>query len=252
MGFSTNRTYPEYWAMNNFTVYSDGGYDEITGNPYLKPAKSYQTNLVWILKNKYHFVAGFNYVDDYFIQTPYQRSDRLAKTFRYVNFNYQQQAFMQAVIPHRFGSWLDARLTLTGVWMHEKCNDFYDIPFDRAILFGMAQMSNVITLSTKPDLSLTVDGMLRSRAHQAIYDLPGSGNIDIGFRWQFWKKQAVLHVFCNDLLETSSINPRIDFKGQYMNMHFGCYRELGVSLTVKFGGYKAKKNDAINMLRFRK
>ena len=252
MGFSTNRTYPEYWAMNNFTVYSNGGYDEITGNPYLKPAKSYQTNLVWILKNKYHFVAGFNYVDDYFIQTPYQRSDRLAKTFKYVNLHYQQQAFMQAVIPHRFGSWLDARLTLTGVWMHEKCNDFYDIPFDRAILFGMAQMSNVITLSTKPDLSLTVDGMLRSRAHQAIYDLPGSGNIDIGLRWQFWKKQAVLHVFCNDLLETSSINPRIDFKGQYVNMHFGCYRELGVSLTVKFGGYKAKKNDAINMLRFRK
>ena len=35
-------------------------------------------------------------------------------------------------------------------------------------------------------------------------------------------------------------------------MHFGCYRELGVSLTVKCGGYKAKKNDDINTLRFRK
>ena len=252
ISLSTDRTYPEYWAMNNFTVYSNGGYDEITGNPYLKPAKSYQTNLVWVLKNKYHFMAGFNYVDDYFVQTPYQRSDRLAKTFKYVNLNYQQQAFMQVIIPHRFGSWLDSRLTLTGVWMHEKCDEFYDIPFDRAIVFGVAQMSNVVTLSTKPDLSLTVDGMVRSRAHQAIYDLPGSGNLDFGLRWQFWKKQAILHIFCNDLFETSSINPRIDFKGQYMNMDFSCYRELGISLTVKFGGYKTKKNDDINTSRFRK
>ena len=37
-----------------------------------------------------------------------------------------------------------------------------------------------------------------------------------------------------------------------MNMDFSCYRELGVSLTVKFGGYKTKKNDDINTSRFRK
>jgi hypothetical protein len=99
---------------------------------------------------------------------------------------------------------------------------------------------------------MTIDGMIRSKAHQAIYDLPGSGKLDLGLRWQFWKKQAVLHVFCNDLFETSSINPRIDYKGQYMNMDFSCYREVGVSLTVKFGGYKAKKSDNVNTSRFRK
>ena len=252
LSFSTDRTYPEYWTMNNFTVYSNGGYDEITGNPYLKPAKSYQTNIVWVLKNKYHFVAGFNYVDDYFIQTPYQRPNRLVTTFKYVNLNYQHQAFLQAVIPHKFGSWLDSRLTLTGLWMHEKCDDFYDLPFNRAILYGMAQVSNVITLNTKSNLSLTVDGMIRSKAHQAIYDLPGSGNLDIGLRWQFWKKQAILHIFCNDLFKTSSVNPRINFKGQYMKMNFSCYREFGVSLTVKFGGYKAKNSEVINTSRFRK
>ena len=53
----------------------------------------------------------------------------------------------------------------------------------------MAQVSNVITLNTKSNLSLTVDGMIRSKAHQAIYDLPGSGNLDIGLRWQFWKNK---------------------------------------------------------------
>ncbi len=252
LSLTSDRKYPEYWAMNNFTVYSNGGYDEITGNPYLKPAKEYSGNLVWILKNKYQFVAFFNHVDDYFVQTPYMRPDRLVKTYRVLNFNYQQQAGLQAVLPHKFGSWLDTRLTLTGVWTHEKCNDYYDIPFNRSIIMGMAQMSNIVTINAKYGLTMTVDGMIRTKAHQAIYDLPGSGNLNLGFNWQFWKKQAVLHVFCNDLFETSIINPRIDYKGQWLRMDFSCYRQFGISLTVKFGGYKAKKENTIDTSRFRK
>lgn len=252
LSLTSDRKYPEYWAMNSFTVYSNGGYDEITGNPYLKPAKEYSGNVVWILKNKYQFAAFFNHTDDYFVQTPYMRTDRLVKTYKVLNLNYQQQAGLQAVLPHKFGSWLDSRLTLTGVWMHEKCDDYYDIPFDRSIVMGMAQMSNVITISAKHGLTMTVDGMIRSKAHQAIYDLPGSGNLDLGLRWQFWKKQAILHVFYNDIFETSVINPRIDYKSQWLRMDFSCYREFGVSLTVKLGGYKEKESKKIDTSRFRK
>lgn len=251
LSLTTDRKYPEYWAMNNFTVYSNGGYDEITGNPYLKPAKEYSGNLVWILKNKYQLAAFFNHADDYFVQTPYMRPDKLVKTYKVLNLNYQQHAGLQAVLPHKFGSWLDSRITLTGVWMHEKCDHYYDIPFDRSIIMGMAQMSNVVTISAKHDLTLTVDGMIRSKAIQAIYDLPASGNLNLGLRWQFWKKQAILHVFCNDIFETSVINPRIDYKGQWLRMDFSCYREFGVSLTVKFGGYKAKAEKTVDTSRFR-
>lgn len=251
LSLTTDRKYPEYWAMNNFTVYSNGGYDEITGNPYLKPAKEYSGNLVWVLKNKYQLAAFFNHVDDYFVQTPYMRPDELVKTYKVLNLNYQQHAGLQAVLPHKFGSWLDSRLTLTGVWMHEKCDHYYDIPFDRSIIMGMAQMSNVVTISAKHDLTMTLDGMIRSKAIQAIYDLPASGNLNIGLRWQFWKKQAILHVFCNDIFETSVINPRIDYKGQWLRMDFSCYREFGVSLTIKFGGYKAKAEKTVDTSRFR-
>lgn len=34
-------------------------------------------------------------------------------------------------------------------------------------------------------------------------------------------------------------------------MDFSCYREFGVSLTVKFGGYKAKKGNSVDISRFR-
>jgi hypothetical protein len=252
LSFTNDRTYPEYWAMNNFTVYGNGGYDEITGNPYLKPSSQYQSQIVYIVKNKYQFAAWFNYTDDYFVQTPYQRPDRLAVEFRSLNFNYQQQAGLQAAIPHKFSSWLDTRLTLTGVWMHEKCDDYYDIPFDRAIFYGVAQLKNAITLSTKHDITLNIDGMIRSKAKQAIFDLPGSGSLNLGVRWTFWKKQAIVHAFCNDLFETSAINPQIDFKGQKMKMSFDCYRQFGISVTIRLGGYKEKKHEEVDVSRYRK
>lgn len=252
LSFETDHNYPEYWTMTNFTLYSNGGYYELEGNPNLKPSNNYSTSLVWVLRHKYQFVLAYNHNDDYFAQTPYQRKDRLVKTFKYLNFNYQQQAIAQAVVPHRFGQWLDSRLTLTGVWMHERCDDFYDIPFSRAIFYGMAQLKNTITLSRKPDLALSVDGMIRSKAHQAIYDLPSSGQLDMSLTWRFWHKQASLRVFCNDILETATIDPRIDYKGQRTDMDFSCYRKFGLSLVVRLGGYKEKKSKDVDMSRFRK
>lgn len=120
LNFNTDRSYPEYWATNNFTVYGNGGYNEVTGNPYLKPSNKYQTQIVYLLKRKFQFAAWFNHTKDYFAQTPYQSPERLAVVFSNLNFNYQQQIGLQAVLPQKVGRWLDTRLTLTGVWMREK------------------------------------------------------------------------------------------------------------------------------------
>lgn len=252
LNFNTDRKYPEYWAMNDLTTYNNGGYNEIKGNPELKPSTQYQAQLVYILKSKYQFATWFSHTKDYFIQTAYQRSDRLVMEFKNLNFNYQQQFGVQSVLPHKFGSFLDSKLTLTGVWMHEKCDDFYDIPFNRHVIYGIATLNNVIKLSSKPNISLTVDGSIRSRAKQAIYDLPGSGYLNLGMNWKFWKEQATLHVFCNDIFETSTIDPRINYMGQQFNMDLSCFRQIGISLTIKFGGYKEKRKESIDTSRLRK
>lgn len=116
----------------------------------------------------------------------------------------------------------------------------------------MGTLNNTITLFKQPDISLTVDGMWRTKAHQAIYDIPASGYLNLGVNWYFWKKRANLHFFCNDIFETSQPNSRIDYKGQKLRMDFSSYRQVGVSLTVRFGGYKEKKHDEIDTSRFRK
>ena len=108
---------------------------------------------------------------------------------------------------------------------------FYDIPFNRDIAWVMASLRNNFTLVPN-HLYLNLDGMIRSKAHQAIYDLPSSGNVDLGLKYIFWKKRATLHVFCNDLFETSVI------------------RQVGVSLVYRFGGYKDKSKE-VDTARFK-
>lgn len=251
LSLSKDRSYPDYWAMTAFTTYSNGGYSEITGNPDLHPSSAYQLQLVYLLKQKYTFVAWFSHIDDYFTQTPYQRPDRLTMSYRNVNFDYQEQAGLQATLPFKAGRRFSSRLSLLGVWQHERASHYYDIPFDRRIVWTMLNLRNTLTLSTCPDITLSADGMVRTKAIQAIYDLPASGNLDLSARWMFWRQRAILRVFCNDLFETSMIHPEIDYRTQRLSMDFGCFREFGVSFTYKFGGYKERQHKAVDTSRFK-
>jgi hypothetical protein len=249
LNFSSDKKFPDYWTLQSFTTYSNGGYNEVVGNPGLKPSSDYQTQLVYVLHNKYQFVVWFNYTDDYFTQTPYQRHDRLTVQYKYLNFDYSQQWGLQASVPQHFGNWLDSRLSVLGVWMKEKCSAFYDIPFNRDIAWVMVNLRNNFTLVPE-HLYINLDGMIRSKAHQAIYDLPASGNVDVGLKYIFWKKRATLHVFCNDIFQTFGIDPVIRYGNQNMKMDFSCYRQVGVSLVYKFGGYKDKSKE-VDTSRFK-
>ena len=108
--------------------------------------------MTYFLKSKYIFSAWFNHTKDYSVQTLYQSSERLVEIYKTLNIDYQHQAGIQASIPFKVKDWLNSRLTLIGLWHREKDGDFWDIPFDRKQCYGIAQMNNTFTLSTKPDL----------------------------------------------------------------------------------------------------
>lgn len=124
LALSSDKEYPDYWAVQDAISYVGGGYSEIHGNPFLKPAQSYDLNLTYILKGKYIFSTWFNHTKDYSMQTLYQSSQRLVEIYKHMNFDYQQQAGLQASIPFKVKNWLNSRLTLIGVWHREKDGDF--------------------------------------------------------------------------------------------------------------------------------
>lgn len=72
------------------------------------------------MKSKYIFSAWFNHTKDYSVQTLYQSSERLVEIYKTLNFDYQQQAGIQASIPFKVKDWLNSRLTLIGLWHRER------------------------------------------------------------------------------------------------------------------------------------
>lgn len=251
LGLSTDREYPSYWSTTNFVTYGSGGYNEITGNPDLKPSTSYNARMVYVLKGKYQAVVFLNHEKDAFLQCPYQRHDRLATVYQYRNLDYDQKIGLQLAAPFRIGSWWSTRLTLIGMWMRQKDDHYFDIPYNRHHLVGVAMTNNTFTLSKSPDITLSLDGKLQSRAIQATYDLGSCQNLDASLRWQFWNQRGMLRLFCNDIFESSDIKTSINYRGQAMRMSFSCYREFGVSFTYRLGSYKEKRHEQVDTSRFK-
>ena len=245
--------YPEYWAVQDFITYSNGGYDQIVGNPELKPSHEYSASLTYVLKNKYVFRGWFSYTDDHFMQTLYQRSDELTETFRWVNFDFQQQAGLMAAVPLRLGGWYSGNLTATGVWLRHKDSDFYDIPFDRSKMLGIFTLKNEFTISRKPEIVLSLDGQVQTMAIQGNYDLPAAGRVDAAVQLKLLKdKRATLKVYCNDIFETSHIDPYIRFRGQDFGMEMSSFRHVGVTFSYAFGSYEEKEHREVDTSRFMK
>ncbi len=253
LGVSSTTAYPEYWAVQDFITYSNGGYDEIVGNPALKPSHEYQASLTYVLKNKYVVTGWFSYTDDNFIQTLYQRGDELTETFRWVNFDFQQQAGLMAAVPLKLGGWYSGNLTATGVWMKHKDSDFYDIPFDRSKLLGVFSLRNDFHISRSPEITLSLNGQVQTKAIQGNYDLPAAGRVDAAVQLKFLKdRRATLKVYCYDMFETSHIDPYIRFKGQDFSMKMSSFRHVGVTFSYAFGGYKEKEHKVVDTSRFMK
>ena len=253
LGVSSTTAYPEYWAVQDFITYSNGGYDEIVGNPALKPSHEYQASLTYVLKNKYVVTGWFSYTGDHFMQTLYQRGDELTETFRWVNFDFQQQAGLMAAVPLKLGGWYSGNLTATGVWMKHKDSDFYDIPFDRSRLLGVFSLKNDFHISNSPEITLSLNGQVQTKAIQGNYDLPAAGRVDAAVQLKFLKdKCATLKVYCADIFETSHIDPCIRFKGQDFSMKMSSFRHVGVTFSYAFGGYKEKEHREVDTSRFYK
>ena len=61
LALSSDKHYPDYWAVQDAVSYIGGGYSEIHGNPLLKPAQSYEFQMNYILKGKYIFSTWFSH-----------------------------------------------------------------------------------------------------------------------------------------------------------------------------------------------
>lgn len=247
---SSDKSYPSYWEMQGAVSYVDG-YSEIHGTPGLRPAKNYSAQALYMYRSKYIFMLFWNEMPDYFTQTAWQSSERLALIYQTLNWDTNRQWGANVIVPFKAGQWLESRLVFTGLHLTQRCDRFHDIGFDRSKWVGVVRMDNTFRLSRKPDLTLDLSGHYQSTAIQATYDVEPVWQIDAGAKWSFARERASLTVRCTDLFGTSMPYTKIRYRGQHLDMDSGFYtRTLTVRLAYRFGGYKERKHAKVDTSRF--
>ena len=245
---STDKTYPGYWDMQSSVSYLNG-YTELWGTPGLKPMTNYNLNGSYILKQKYIFNLFFMHTPDYFIQTPYQSTDRLALIYKNTNWNYMQLWGANIILPFKTGNWLDSRLTVAGMQMRQRCDDFFDIPFNRKKWVFSAMLDN--TFKVNKNLAFELMGNVQTPVIQGTFDIESIFNLTAGLKWSFANDRMSLSARCNDILNTGMPKTKVRFKGQDLDMNSAFYSQaFTLNLSYRFGGYKKKNLKEVDTSRF--
>lgn len=245
---SVDKHFPSYWALQGTVSYLDG-YSELHGSPALRPLTRYNINVNYIYKQKY--VAGLFYIyhDNFFGQTPYQSSERLVLIYKMLNWNYLAQTGVNFVVPVKVGNWLDSRLTLTGIYMHQRCDEYFDLGFVRDNWGAVISLNNSFILCEA--LSLELNGFMQTPAAQGTFDIPTLAEVTAGARWTFAREKASLTLRWNDIFDTFSPDLSLDYKGQKMSMKNNNYTSyLSLDFVYRFGGYKKREIKEVDTSRF--
>jgi len=251
LNLDCDRDYPSYWSVKNFTTYNAGGYGKIVGNPTLKPSRDLDLSLTYILHSRYVASLFLQNSTDAFRQLPYQSDTKREAEYKFTNFDHVTLVGLMLTAPINIGNWWQNRLTFTGVYQNDKNSHFYDLPFDRSKWFCLAKWNGTFLFGKHVILNL--DASVRTEAIQGVIDIPGSNSLDAAIIWKPIKDNKLLiKAYCNDIFDSVNNILHDTYKGQHVinDMHFG--RIIGLSLTYRFGGYKAKQHEEVDTSRFGK
>lgn len=252
MHVNSDKTYPSFWSLSPKEVPLNS-YSYIVGNPQLKPYRSYETQLMYILKQKYIFIASWNYEPDLFTQLSYQSDTEMKNIFRFDNLDYGQEFGLAMVLPFRIGSFWSTRLTLKGNYMQQKSSDFHGMSFNRDAFYGIVATNNSFNVSDKPNIKLTLNAhYVTPGAVQGLLDLGYMYNVSAGAKYTFAHDKAILALDAENIFHSNYPNKiETDFGTQWSRMKMvsdNYYVKL--SFTYKFGGYKKREHNEVDRSRF--
>ena len=145
--------------------------------------------------------------------------------------------------------WWKNNLTLIGVYQNQKNSQFYDLPFDRSNWYCVAKWNGNFILGKH--LLLNMDGTIHTKAIQGVIDIPTSGYLNAALTWKPLNNDKLqVKAYCNDIFKSTENYLHDTYKGQHVINETHEDRTLGVSLTYRFGGYKAKQHEKVDTSRY--
>ncbi|WP_299340745.1 outer membrane beta-barrel family protein [uncultured Prevotella sp.] len=248
LSFSSNSEFPSYWSTMSNVFYSST-YSEIHGNPDLKPYSYYNVNLMWQIKRRYTLMAFASLKPDYFVQLPYQTTDRMAVIMKETNFDYSNSYGLQASAIFNAGKWLNGNVFAVGTYKHDKSSNFFDLPFNRKKLSVILGGTASVKLCNTQNLRLILNPFYQTKAIQGVYDISPIFSMDAKLQWSShdgkWGLRLNGSNIFNNLYDTRSMQDN-----QYYRMKVN-YNWASVTFAViyKFGGYKEKNVKAVDTSR---
>lgn len=239
LSFSSNSEFPSYWSTMSNVFYSST-YTEIHGNPDLKPFSYYNVNLMWQIKRRYTLMAFASLKPDYFVQLPYQTTDRMAVIMKETNFDYSNSYGLQASAIFSAGKWLNGNVFAVGTYKHDKSCNFFDLPFDRKKLSVILGGTASVKLSSTQDLRLILNPFYQTKAIQGVYDISPVFRMDAKLQWSShdgkWGVRLNGSNIFNNRFDTRSVQGNQDYR---MKINYN-WASVTFAVIYKFGGYKEK------------
>ena len=239
LSFSSNSEFPSYWSTMSNVFYSST-YTEIHGNPDLKPFSYYNVNLMWQIKRRYTLMAFASLKPDYFVQLPYQTTDRMAVIMKETNFDYSNSYGLQASAIFSAGKWLNGNVFAVGTYKHDKSCNFFDLPFNRKKLSVILGGTASVKLCSTQDLRLILNPFYQTKAIQGVYDISPIFRMDAKLQWSShdgkWGLRLNGSNIFNNRFDTRSVQGNQDYR---MKINYN-WASVTFAVIYKFGGYKEK------------
>lgn len=239
LSFSSDSEYPSYWSTMSNVFYSST-YTEIHGNPDLKPCSYYNLNLMWQIKRRYTLMAFANLKPHYFVQLPYQTTDRMAVIMKETNFDYSNSYGLQASAIFSAGKWLNGNVFAVGTYKHDKSRNFFDLPFDRKKLSVILGGTASVKLCSTQDLRLILNPFHQTKAIQGVYDISPIFSMDAKLQWSSYDGKWGVRLngsnIFNNRFDTRSVQGNQDYR---MKINYN-WSSFTFVVIYKFGGYKEK------------
>lgn len=248
LSFSSNSEFPSYWSTMSNVFYSST-YSEIHGNPDLKPFSYYNVNLMWQIKRRYTLMAFASLKPDYFVQLPYQTTERMAVIMKETNFDYSNSYGLQASVIFNAGKWLNGNVFAVGTYKHDKSSNFFDLPFNRKKLSVILGGTASVKLCNTQDLRLILNPFFQSKAIQGVYDISPIFRMNAKLQWSShdgkWGLRLNGSNIFNNLYDTRSVQGNQDYR---MKINYN-WASVTFAVIYKFGGYKEKNVKAVDTSR---
>ena len=239
LSFSSNSEFPSYWSTMSNVFYSST-YLEIHGNPDLKPFSYYNVNLMWQIKRRYTLMAFASLKPDYFVQLPYQTTERMAVIMKETNFDYSNSYGLQASVIFNAGKWLNGNVFAVGTYKHDKSSNFFDLPFNRKKLSVILGGTASVKLCSTQDLRLILNPFIQSKAIQGVYDISPIFRMNAKLQWSShdgkWGVRLNGSNIFNNRFDTRSVQGNQDYR---MKINYS-WASVTFAVIYKFGGYKEK------------